>query len=1051
MLRQRALDVLFAILAALALGLGPTAVGWAQSSVEGAILVTVTDPSNRSVPAASVTVTNTATNDRQTGISDEGGRCAVAHLTPGVYVLEISVPGFATYRRQNVTVEVGRTTTVAASLALATQNTTVVATAEAPVITTDRADLATNINTFSMDNLPLARRRWSTLALTTPSASADGTFGLISFRGISGLLNNNTVDGGDNNQAFFSEEKGRTRINYSISQASIGEFQVNTSNYSAEYGRSAGGVVNAVTKSGSNEFHGEAFWYYNSSDFAAFSPFQTAVVRSGGGAFTTVPIKPPDKRHQFGGNLGGAIIKDKLFWFFNADQQMRNFPGIANASSPGAFFAPLSSSELSTLGGRGIAAVQANTGLAFLQSLTGVVPRTGDETVLFPKIDWIVTDRHRLSVQYNRMRWDSPAGIQTGAVVFRGRESFGDDFVKDDTAIARLSSTFSSSLVNEFRFTHGRDFEYEFGQPSIVGEPVSSLGVSPQVLISGNAGITFGMPNFLNRAAYPDETNDEFSDTVSWNHGKHQIKFGEDINRVHDILSNLFQQFGAYTYNNRVDFISDYLAAVNSLQPSCTSSGRAVPCWSSYNQGFGPLAFNFTTVDYGIFVQDDWHIQPRLTLNLGLRWDYEHLPDPQVLNPLLPAAASFPSDKNNFGPRLGAAWDLTGTGRFVLRGGYGIYYGRIINSTISNAITNTAGSGAQVQLTFASATAAGAPLYPNVLATPSGSSNVPDVVVFGNDTQNPMIHEFDVSFEHRIAVNTAVSVSYMGSLGRHLPRFIDTNLPQPAGSITYTISGGPDNGATHTVPLFSGSRPNPNFGRITSISDTVRSKYNGLVVQLNRRMTRGLQVQASYTYSQAFDDGQSSQTFTSPNNVVDPFDLGLEYGRSNFDIRHSFSASTIWQPAFFRHRGSLLGRVVSGWSIAPVINAASGAPFTALVIGNPPSGISRISTGIIGAGGTSRPPWIARNAYTMPNTWDVDLRIAKTFRIYERMQVEVFSQSFNLFNHVNATSVGTNIYQIGGSAANPTLTYQNTFGAVTSSTSFFANPRQIEIGARLSF
>src|SRR3989441_3428368 len=184
--------------------------------------------------------------------------------------------------------------------------------------------------------------------MLTPGVVPDGSFGLVSFRGVSGLLNNNTVDGGDNNQAFFAEEKGRTRISYSISESSIREFQVNTSNYSAEYGRSAGGVVNAVTKSGTNRMHGEAFWFYRSSDFGAFNPFQAIVPRPPAPS-TPIPVKPEDKRHQFGGNIGGPIIKDKLFLFFNADQQKRNFPGVANASSPAAFRSEEHTSELQSL------------------------------------------------------------------------------------------------------------------------------------------------------------------------------------------------------------------------------------------------------------------------------------------------------------------------------------------------------------------------------------------------------------------------------------------------------------------------------------------------------------------------------------------------------------------------------------------------------------------------------------------------------------------------------------------------------------------------------
>ncbi len=636
--------------------------------------------------------------------------------------------------------------------------------------------------------------------------------------------------------------------------------------------------------------------------------------------------------------------------------------------------------------------------------------------------------------------------------------------MKDDTVVARLTSTLSPTFVNEFRFTFGRDFEFEFGQPAIPGEPVSQLGVSPGIGISGSAGITFGYPNFLDRAAYPDERNYQFADTLAWTHGKHLFKFGEDINRVHDLLSNLFQQFGVYNYNNRADFITDYTAyQMNNASPPllCLSATTHVPCYNSFNQGLGPLAFKFTTVDYGLFAVDDWRASSRLTLNLGLRWDYQQLPSPQIPNALLPATNSFPSSKHNFGPRLGAAWDLTGRGKTVIRGGYGIYYGRIINSTISNAITNTAASGAQFQFQYQPGDA-GAPLYPRV-ATTTGRANPPDVVVFAKDTPNPMIHEFDVVFEHQLATNMAVSVSYIGSLGRNLPLFIDANLPQPTGTITYHVKGGPDDGATHTVPQFTCTvttpsapcvRPNPNFGRITTISDIVSSKFNGIVIQFNRRMTKGLQIQAAYTYAQTSDNGQSSQTFTSSNNVLTPFDLGLEQGRSNFDLRHRFGASVIWQPGYFDNKGTLARLLLGGFTIAPTVGAASGGPYTGTVSGNAPnpsSLVKDLSTGILGAGGSSRPVWLPRNAFQMPRTASVDLRIAKKFPLYERLNLEVFGQSFNLFNHVNTTAVGTRIYSISGTFANPVLNYDTSFGVVQNSSSYFSNPRQIEIGARLTF
>src|ERR1700676_704897 len=346
----------------------------AQSSTDGAIGGTVTDQSGGVVPNASVSTENLGTGSKSGSTTDESGRYQVIHLPPGFYSLEITADGFAAFKAVRVTVEVGRLTPIDATLDVKAQSETVVATAEAPVIVSDRADFTTNINSTTIENLPINGRRWSFFALSTPGAVPDGGFGLVSFRGISGLLNNNTVDGADNNQAFFSEERGRTRISYSRSEASIQEFQINTSNYSAEYGRAAGGVVNAVTKSGTNQIHGQAFWYDRSSDWGAINPFQTHRVNG-----VATPFLPEDKRHQFGGGIGGSIIKDKLFFFFSADQQLRPFPAVANSGTPGAIFAPLSASETTTLTNRGVLPGNATgvaNALTLLTNLTGIVGRT---------------------------------------------------------------------------------------------------------------------------------------------------------------------------------------------------------------------------------------------------------------------------------------------------------------------------------------------------------------------------------------------------------------------------------------------------------------------------------------------------------------------------------------------------------------------------------------------------------------------------------------------------------------------------------------------------
>lgn len=246
---------------------------FAQSTVTGGIRGKVTDPQGAIVPNATITVTNVGTNKVETGETDSDGGFRFSNLQPGTYTIAINASGFGTFTREKVVVEVGQVTSIEVPLSIAGQSTVVEVTADAPVINTNDNSNSTNINQTSINELPINGRRASNFVLLTPGVAPDGAFGLISFRGISGLLNNSTVDGGDNNQAFFSEERGRTRIQYSISQDAVREFQVNTSNYSAEFGRAAGGVVNTVTKSGDNEFHGSAFYYIRDNKLGARNAF----------------------------------------------------------------------------------------------------------------------------------------------------------------------------------------------------------------------------------------------------------------------------------------------------------------------------------------------------------------------------------------------------------------------------------------------------------------------------------------------------------------------------------------------------------------------------------------------------------------------------------------------------------------------------------------------------------------------------------------------------------------------------------------------------------
>src|SRR6185503_16032101 len=310
------------------------------------------------------------------------------------------------------------------------------------------------------------------------------------------------------------------------------------------------------------------------------------------------------------------------------------------------------------------------------------VPRRGDQRLFLPKVDWHLNWNNQLTATYNRLRWASPAGVQTGATVTRDRAGFGDDFVETDSLNLRLASTLSPSLINEFRFQWSDELNSQFAQQPLPGQPTTANGFSPQVALTN--GITFGKSTSLDRVALPDERRFQFADSITYSSGNHTFKFGTDINHVRDIDDNLFTGAGSYTYSNINDFIVDYVnfTSGGSLRTAgglcgtgTRTAGRGFT--SNYAQGFGQPRFEEKTIDYAFFAQDDWRVNPRLTLNLALRWEYEKFPEPFLVNPALPQTSNRPSDKNNFGPRIGFAYDVSGDGKTALRGGYGIYYGRI--------------------------------------------------------------------------------------------------------------------------------------------------------------------------------------------------------------------------------------------------------------------------------------------------------------------------------------------------------------------------------------
>jgi hypothetical protein len=625
--------------------------------------------------------------------------------------------------------------------------------------------------------------------------------------------------------------------------------------------------------------------------------------------------------------------------------------------------------------------------------------------------------------------------------------------------------------MHELRVQYGRDFESQFSAPpSVFEEPFShdSFGRSPQItLISSGSGLRIGKPPTLDRAALPDEHRTQVASTLTYARGNHLFKLGYDFNHVLDGIDSIYNGNGSYDYSSLLDFASDALA------PSrCDANGSAVgssPCYNYFTQQLGPQSFSFDTNDYAVFLSDEWKVKHRLTLSYGVRYEYEQLPPQNKLlpNPTLPQTGIVPHDGNNYGPRVGAAYDLTGHGNTVLRGGYGIYFGRIINSTIFAAYTQTGSPAGQLGYYFRPGDT-GAPSFPYIFGGRAVVPETPTADYFDPKFQNPRIAQAEASLAQRISRNTEVTVSYLRSTGQYLPNFMDTNIDlATAVPITYTVKDpehqGPLKQSTYSTHLFT-QRLNPAYGSITDINSLVGSHYQAMVVKIAHNGGRWLHLRASYTYAHAQDNNQNETTFTDVNDVLDPTDLNLEYADSNFDVRQRATAGMVLRAPWKAH--GWRGALANGYALAPTASAQTGLPYSMHTSGAIPyiryinqfgqtEKLSGLAGSINGSGGATWIPAVGRNTYRYPGTYTVDLRASRSIRLSEKTRLELMVQGFNLLNHQNVTQISTLGYLISGASSasvNPNLTWEPTFGTVTNSNSTnLYRERQLELVLRLRF
>jgi outer membrane receptor protein involved in Fe transport len=963
----------------------------AQSQLgTGSISGTVSDSNGAVISGATVTITNAGTGLRRTLTTGDSGQFSAPALPVGEYSARVEKPGFATLEQKGLIVNVGGTATLRLELKPGAANEVVNIVAE-QTLDAARTEETTLINRMQINDLPINGRRADQFALLAPGVTRDGRFGLLSYRGQSGVFNNFTLEGNDDNQAYFAEARGRTRIASSISADAVQEFQVAQSNFLPEFGRSAGGGINATVRSGANTFHGDGFWYFRNEALNARDPLAT--------------INPEERRDQFGGSFSGPVIKDKLFFFLNYDQQLRNFPliiadlgGVLTTGLP----ANATAQDIDDFN-RGVADLRSR----FPNGAPGnTIPRSINQNLGLAKIDWNASRSNIVSITYNHLNARGRNAIQTPLVLGNvGRN--GSDDVRIQSFNARLTSTITSRLVNEARMQWGRDWEFEFAnQPP------------PQVFVGSQ--FSFGRASFLERSALPDERRLQFVDNLSYVSGKHSLKFGGDINRAHDIIDNPANFGATYNYTNALTYGRDL-------------RNPALKSYSSYSQSFGIPGLTFNTIDYAVFAQDQWKPFNRLTINYGLRYDYQQNPEPVAPNPAIPETQSINKDRTNFGPRVGAAWDLRGNGKTVVRGGYGVYYGRTPNGAIFNALTQTGLTDLSrnvVSITLRT-NDPGAPTYPNILTAPTVTGGT-SVFRLDSDYKRPRMQEFNVGVERELLSHLTVSASFVYTLGQRLPINFDTNLSAPAFTRVYQF---PD-GSTIEVPFAAGltrtaagvaqnvnlSRPNPNFGSISvqrSISETY---YKALFLEVERRFDGGLQFHIAYTLAKAENlsgtgggDGGGAETPFNGSSLFNQFDLKANRAAAPTDQRHRFALDGVWNLPELKQGGALARGLLNGYRLSGIFTAESGRPFAATVsVPTIPflSGGAQYTGfgGILGLGGLNLAPDVPRNSNYGDANYRFDLRVARDIKLGEKFVVELLGEAFNLFNRSNFNGFGSTLY-----------------------------------------
>jgi Carboxypeptidase regulatory-like domain len=1004
----------------------------AQSQAStGQIAGIVTDTQGAAISKATVTAKNSQTGLSRSTTSNDDGLYSIVLLPPGVYSVSGEATGFATTNVRDVEVSVGRTFDLKISMGASGVQEVVNVTAGAIQVQTTRSESDSVLNQQALDNLPINGRRFQDFVTLTPTAQVDPSRGQISLAGQRGINSNVNVDGADYNNPFFGGIRGGERSNnaFTIPQESIKEFQVIAAGYSAEFGRSTGGIVNAVTKSGNNNWHGSGFYSIRPKEAAKSNDFFRAVgadilARTG----KVVELTPAPTQQQFGGSFGGPVKKDKAFFFVAYEQQrFRNNRQV--------FFDPLT---LTT------AAANTQEAFNFYLGLQEPFTQTNDAKALTGRFDYEINAMHRFNVRYGYSKNNALNANSVGNALFpttiSALSNNGTELDSTNSVVGQFTSFFSSSVVNEFR---GQWVREERPRPANSLKPLLSTAV-------GNDGTV----SFLGQNIQFDRRT-QISDSLTWSKGNHTLKFGGEYNHI--FISQLFgfNQEGTFNVSTsgsstaNVNTILDILSFTPGFTPptgTTTIANRFDSTAVTFSRQIGNLMASYATNEIAFFAQDSWRVRPNLTLNFGIRQEAQYNPSPEATNPTLlnkVKGFQFPSghfadptqiadSPKQIGPRFGFAWDPWGNGKTVVRGFTGIYFARTPLLLFAGAENNwrlPAGD-LSIQLPFSTAAlAVGNPLkscntvycqlkligidlnaftldkLPDISAEKAVSvASALGLTVdpfFGaqpifnsKDYKNPKSTQFGLGIERQVTQSLSIGADLISVHTVNLERDRDLNIPLPVLRSTaidpaqrpfFGLRTGPAANPACTAPgapVGACVRPISSLGSITVRESTAKALYRALTIRAKFQNKRG-QFNVFYTLSKNLTDDDNERD-ASGFRYENAFNTAPEYADSSLDRRHQFVASPI---VFLPH----------GLDVGGAVRVFSGAPVDAS------SGITDPNED---RGGPDRPylaPGIPfpRNGFRNLAVFFLDAHVSKHFNLSENKRLTFSVDGFNLLNLQN--------------------------------------------------